>query len=745
MKINKTSLLFSLLALFSFLACNEEEKVVSVPYLDLSQQELTLKAGTVTSTSFSFSVEASDATIPYLCLYVDKVTIDEVPKGKLPGYLLSDLEKQAKAKNLPFEEYVASLTLTGSQPDLMVDNLLPGHIYEVVAFAIDGVRPANRAEYLFFETFVADPVECKFDVTVTPGSTNGVFSIKPSNKEVDWYFCTFPKTTHDQMVTAYGWSDEQLLNAYFSENVNALLQELAPTGQMTQETLNQMLKMLFFKGDQELQVSGNLSADTEYVWLAAAFKTIVEGGSLGFAILSTASKGVYKTTKRELKDIDFDIQATDITTSTATITVTPSDLNEKYYTRLEVYNDVIAALKPMEVAERIVNFVGTGIDYACKKGIQTYPVELKPGLRHCIIAFAYDKGIKSEPKIVTFDAETSLNDPSEMTFNVSQNQAWTAPYRVAADVVPSDETLPYATIIMPKGAYTEAECKNLIEMQVAYEYQANLQSNPNLSWKTFLYNSDNYKPGSRYGLSASGARPNASYSVCCASLTPDGKVAALHLAEGAVRASGLSNVRAIGKLIGCFDGDEEAGQVFGDPVSTAGKAIIVMQYSTSSNAYQSMFSLVEGMYNQLSDLELITAQEFWSGISTASGHTFFIGEWCQDYISFSYGVDMNLHEGPIHRLPLKPMTRKQAGSIDELRELVREAEGKSSMKKAFTPQLQKNFASTMLPFNVMQPSSMEKKENVKEVSSQALNKDLIPVTQKLGTTYYLPVVRSVQK
>lgn len=186
MKVKDLISLFSLLAVFLFTACSDDDDN-TCSYLDLSKQVLTLTGGEATTSTYSFGVKASDATIPYLCLYVDKKTVDNVAKGELPNYLMNDLKKQAEAKGTPFEQYVASLTYTGDQSNLKVENLLPGRIYELVVFAVDGTRAADKAEYLFFQTNMAEQVNCTFDVEAVPSTDGAQLIVNPSDKEQDYY------------------------------------------------------------------------------------------------------------------------------------------------------------------------------------------------------------------------------------------------------------------------------------------------------------------------------------------------------------------------------------------------------------------------------------------------------------------------------------------------------------------------------------------------------------------------------
>lgn len=732
--------LFCLLVLSVFAACSEDDEQKGISYLDLSKQSLTLTEGAATASTFTFSVEASDATIPYLCLYVDKAVIDNVSKGELPGYLMDDLKKQAEAADKTFEEYIASIALTGNQTDVKITNLLPGRIYELVAFAVDGTRIAEQAEYLFFQTEMADRIECSFEVTSTPTATGASFDVKPSNKETDYYFCTFTKNQYTQLQNG-GMDDEMIVNAFFESQVNALLEQLAPDGVITQEIIDEVLSKTLFKGDQKLSVNGQLIPETEYVWMAAAFAIVQDGNTTSFVINSQPSKGEYVTDNKEEEDLgtmNFDIQVTDITATRAHIKITPEEMERPYIWTYQAYNDETAGMTALELAQNFVASQGPFIGFVVTQGAQDVPNgTLTVGKKHYVVAFGFDRNtrqITSNPQLYEFDAPGSEADPAQVEFEAVPASYLMTPYTTAVDVYPSDETVPYVVMMVPDGTYTEEECRLWLEVLVNNDFQQNLQINSSLTWQTFLYDNVSYRPGNRYGTGYAFVDPETSCTLCCASLTSEGKVAALQMLEGVVKTPALSEATVTAEYLGCFDGDEEAGTIFGNASATAGRVIVAMKYTPSEGSTNANFLLADALYNQLTDKELLT-DFMWNPVNLQSnGYAFVICDWNTAYTSFAYSK-LNNHEGKIARLDIGMLAKANAGTIDELEDIIAQAEASSSASKLNRVSVRRAEEKTamsalQMPFRPADFNPVQRPEGVRSV---------------LGVQRQLPLAHPVKK
>lgn len=272
---------------------DDDDNAIRFAY-DPNQQSLTLQRLEVTSSTFTFEVEATDAEIPYLCLYVDRKVIDRLSRNQLAAYLMDDLKRTAEEEGIPFEEYLASISFKGSQT-LKIENLPCGSLYEVVAFAYCGAKAADRAECLYFQTRYADPVDCTFRMDITEQASDHVrFTIVPSDNNVSYYFCTLLKNYYEYYLQSY--TRESLFMALFSEDYIARLKEKAdPWGYVTQQDIDEVIDEIFFEGPVSLMVSG-VPPSTELVWMAAGFAVVTTDEGQQMVLITDVTAGEYGTT-----------------------------------------------------------------------------------------------------------------------------------------------------------------------------------------------------------------------------------------------------------------------------------------------------------------------------------------------------------------------------------------------------------------------------------------------------------------
>lgn len=263
--------------MFAFNSCSDEEEVPLTELYPYSDVKFSITKTESTSTSCSFDLLSSDGKVPYLCLYVDTETFQEVPKAKLVSYLMDDLNRQAKAANMELEAFVESISLRGKQ-HVKIENLAPGAVYELVVFAISGTTPAKKATYQFFQTDYVDAVECSFDVRVSKKEDKIILDVNPSLKDEYWYMAALPKATYDNASTQM--SDVQICMTLFRQQAEGMTQE-------------EIFEKLLLKGDASLAFTVP-DGTGDCIWLAAVMKPV---GNAALALASDVSKGLFNPDK----------------------------------------------------------------------------------------------------------------------------------------------------------------------------------------------------------------------------------------------------------------------------------------------------------------------------------------------------------------------------------------------------------------------------------------------------------------
>lgn len=657
--------------LWAFVGCSDDDEVASYQYTQLNSLKLTLSEVSSTSTTFTFDVKASDPEVSYLCLYVDKAVIDKVEKADIPAFLMKDLQQQAQSKGESFESYLSSILHKGDATGMKISNLLPGRLYELVVFGVQGTKHAQQAEYLFFQTLMADPIDCSFDVKSTPAGRTAQFEVKPSVKDVLYHFCTFPKDTYDR-ISAQGGTAEGMLMEYFQSQLQRVLGSLMQPGQQqpTDEQISQALSKLLWKGDQKFNAEG-LSANTEYVWLAAAFKLVEIEGEQQLVMVSNASKGDYKTLELDLmRDFTFDIQVTDVQAATAKIKVTPSLLEEKFIFAYKAHTPETKNLSAEELMDQFIAANKPFLEWLSLKGVQDIDAALVPNKDYYVLTFGYDGGVTSKPALVQFKSLPG-GDPEKVTF--THSLVMNTPYHMQAEVVPSDNTVPYIVKFYPDAPDFNLQMqKEMVEAEVAQNYKMQSMFNPGMTKGDFLYRF--YHVGTKvhenYQLSA-----GQSYTLCVFALNLDCKVAATYVKKSFATTPDLSDVTVSGEVAGYFSGDEEAGSIFGNAELTKGRCIIAMKYTPSAGVVSGKTSLMndneefdELNPSAISDKELMS-QVDWKDLAS-HGYSFVMADWNQALNSFSYGVDKNQCEGKISRMAVAAPDKNKVAPIEELKKIV---------------------------------------------------------------------------
>lgn len=393
--------LYCVLVAFVFAGCSEDNDQEGISF-NPDDQDLTIVRGETTTTTFSFDVQAKNADIPYLCLYVDKNTIDRVPKGELPDYLMAELKLQAEEKGVRFQDYIASLAITGNLTGKVIEGLLPGQIYELVAFAVSGTKIASKAEFLFFETLTVDLVECAFTVDANVDAYLAELLVTPTNKEVDFYFNLMKKVDFEA-YTESGYTVDDIVGALFQNDFNNVMAQIAPDGQLSAEELRELQKRLFHKGETTFQIVG-LVPETEYVWMAVAFGVAEVGDAYHIATASAVGSGVFVSDPKPGNGMVFDMKAQSIQPGSIRLSISPSMPDESYLWCCEALSEENSTLTGQELALSFMNGHQADLDAMKVTGNLEVNIEgLQPETGYYVLAWGYDgEGVTTLPCMYEF-------------------------------------------------------------------------------------------------------------------------------------------------------------------------------------------------------------------------------------------------------------------------------------------------------------------------------------------------------
>lgn len=385
------TLMLGVAGIASLCACSDSDSV-DAPLGDVNSQKLSITAVETTSTSFTFSVEAKDPDIPYVCLYADKATIDAVPKGDLPQFLMDQLKAQAKSQGKIAADYIAEISVYGNIDKKTVTGLHPGRIYELVAFAVSGTTVAYNAEFLFFETLLIDQIDCSFDVDVQTISNQAMLNVTPSVNNEYYYVSVLKKSSYDSYIASGKYDDGSILNTLYTNDFQRAMAQIAPSGAVTDDALQQILDNVLRKGIATYGLIG-LTPETEYIWLAAAYRVKEIDNQTIIGSASPVCTGTFKTNPKEGINLTFDIKATKVGSNDVNITIAPSDNDQPYIWMVTAIDEQNATLTSEQLAISYLNENKDNLEAITVKGRQEKTLTgLSAGDRYGVVAWGYNGG-----------------------------------------------------------------------------------------------------------------------------------------------------------------------------------------------------------------------------------------------------------------------------------------------------------------------------------------------------------------
>lgn len=647
-------------------------------------QSFEVAVNAVTETSMTYTVTPSVLDQEYIAVVKTKESIANLQDEEIVTAVFNDIKAAAASAGITFNEKMTAIAVKGVSENVEITGLAVDTEYSLVVFGVD---PAKDWEYTTFpvvkdfKTNAVEVIEYTFDVTTTVENNTVTFQVVPSDNTVAWHLMTVPKDMYDYYTDPAGenaWTKDVFYQAY----VESEIQSYAEAGY----TEDQILAAMFLTGEQSLYAEG-LNANTEYVYLVAAFK--IEGTQL--YIVSELAEGAYTTGEAPKTELTFDISVTDVDQMRAAIKITPSDLEAPYTWIVQQYDGVST---PEEVMNAIIdaNKMWMDMGFMSSYGVQDYtggpgsPYKYKvgsPDTDFCVIAFGYAGGVTSDPEMVTFRTLPGGN-PADCTFEAQVQDVTT--YGFSFKVTPSDPTTYFTGDVCLASEYDEAKIAEEIEagIQELYDMQAMFGSPIEMSEliASYFWNGECV-------MDAKALNPDTEYTMYLVALDQKtGKVAKVHEFPAFAKTKPEGTVVPELELIGYFSGDDENGAVFGQPAATAGMCIAVVKYNADPTASAVYGGILEGNGMDVETYPDATIMEYlnyyWQEVNMNEPYSFFLMNWDVEQTAFAYALDANGGQGSIDRLLLN-CSEANKNNIDEFFALIDQVYGQSSTTASVAP------------------------------------------------------------
>ena len=444
--------------------------------------------------------------------------------------------------------------------DVEVTGLEPSTDYYFAVVA------ANGDLYSEIATVEASTLEaeCTFELTVTGATSEAIaWRVVPSVDTQPYYVAALP--------ASYASSSDEELHAAVLEQITE-----AAGG-----SLEDYLSANMFTGTRTGSITG-LEPQTEY--LLTVMGLSASDGSLQTGIAKE------NTTTAEEVELTFTLSVSDITATTAHVSVVPSD-NEATYVWLCQPSTNYPDLSEDDadaIAEMYVTNQGAYLEqniglYTGSYDIQNF--EVNSDSKYYLFAFGYTPGIgiTSSCELEAFETGHSIG-PNEFEAEIVVDVATAK--RLGFQVHPTEAcaAIYYLPVILPKAEYSWEAAQDLAIVAVKSNYDLNIDFNPGYTM-TDAVSSVCYR-GSYDYFEATGLTPETEYVIAVVAMSNDGEPGNAEVtAEESTTVEKQSGAVFSNTLVGIYDGDEalEAG-LFENSALVSGNALAVFEVTISEEA-----------------------------------------------------------------------------------------------------------------------------------------------------------------
>lgn len=445
--------------------------------------------------------------------------------------------------------------------DVEVTGLEPSTDYYFAVVA------ANGDLYSEIATVEASTLEaeCTFELTVTGATSEAIaWRVVPSVDNQPYYVAA--------LSASYASSSDEELHAAVLEQITE-----AAGG-----SLEDYLSANMFTGTRTGSVAG-LKPQTEYL-------LTVMGLSASDGSLQTGIAKDNATTAEEV-ELTFTLSYSDVTATTAHVSVVPSD-DEATYVWLCQPSTNYPDLSEDEadaIAKMYVTNQGAMLDQGIGLYTGSYDIpdfEVNSDSKYYLFAFGYTPGIgiTSSCELEAFETGHSMG-PDEFDAEIVVNVATAR--RLGFQVHPTDScgAIYYLPVILPKAEYSWEAAQDSARAAVKSHYDLNIDYNPGYTM-TDAVSSVCYR-GSYDYFEATGLTPETEYVIAVVAMSNDGEPGNAEVtAEESTTVEKQSEAIFSNILVGIYDGNQalDAGLFPESSESLSGNALAVFEVTISEEA-----------------------------------------------------------------------------------------------------------------------------------------------------------------